>query len=86
MLTANIQPTGYLGDTCHKIFGKVNYYDLEATNCELYFKFINSEGSAYAIETWIVEPSEALNNWGTDDTYVFNLYLSGKNFELISYE
>jgi len=85
MLIAHVEPTGYMGSTLTHVIAGINYYDLVAEDCVMRYKLCNESG-AYYVGTWNFEPKELLSEWGTDDTFVLNVFASGKGLTINSFE
>ena len=74
-------PSTVEGETIHKVGARILIYDLDSSRCEVYFKLFNEDGGAYYVETW-TPPLSVLENWGTDDTIIFQAIADYKGFTL----
>ena len=83
MLTTNIEPIQFEGKTATRIVTRVDFYDMQAQRCNLFFKATNDEDGAYYIETWQV-PESVLENWGTDDMVLVQALADDKGFTIIN--
>jgi len=81
MRKLDTEPSLVEGNIIEKVGARVLLYDLDSRRCEVLFKLINSEGMVFCMETWDV-PSTVLENWGYDDTAIFQAIADYKGFTL----
>jgi hypothetical protein len=82
MLTTNIEPILFEGKIATRLLTRIDFYDMQAQRCNLFFKVANDRDGAYYIETWDVPPS-VLENWGTDDAVIVQALAENKGFTII---
>jgi len=81
MRKLDTEPSLVEGNIIEKVGARVLLYDLDSQRCEVLFKLFNNEGMVFCMETWYV-PSTALENWGYDDTVIFQAIADYKGFTL----
>ena len=81
MVKIETNPTLVEGEIIYKVGARISLYDLDSNRCEIYFKLFNEDGGVYYVETWLPSPS-ILQNWGTDDTVIFQAIADYKGFTL----
>jgi hypothetical protein len=81
MRKLDTEPSLVEGNIIEKVGARVLLYDLDSQRCEILFKLFNSEGMVFCMEMWDVPPT-ALENWGYDDTVIFQAIADYKGFTL----
>ena len=81
MVKIETNPTLVEGQIVNRVGARIFNYDLDSNRCEVYFALMNNDIGGYYSETWDI-PSSVLNNWGTDDTIIFQAIADYKGFTL----
>lgn len=74
-------PTIVDGHTIKYVSARVMIYDLDSQRCEVHFKLFDENFMVFHLETWNVPP-QFLENWGIDDTVIFEAIANYKGFTL----
>ena len=82
-LIANIEPVSFFNETATQLGCYVSFYDLNASNCILYWWLYDENQSVISNANWDV-PFSVIEQWGTDDTVLIESLAAEKGFTITS--
>jgi len=81
MRKVETNPTIVEGHTIKYVGARIQTYDLDSRRCEILFKLFDEDYMSFHSEVW--NPDESvLQNWGIDDTVIFQAIADYKGFTL----